>query len=160
VLGVSSRSSVAAEPVAQIECRAAGSELELAAHFRLRRAVFVHEQRLFSFDDRDDHDEAPRTVHGVGLIAGEPRGAVRLYPLEGEQWKGDRLAVSPDYRTFHLGAELVRFAVATAGALGGGEMIAHIQLPNVRLFEHLGWRTVGDPAKFHGVDHQLMSIPL
>ncbi len=95
-------------------------------------------------------------------VDGEPCGAVRLYPLEPArlQWKGDRLAVLPELRTNHLGAALVRFAVATAGRLGGARMIAHVQLPNVRFFEHLGWRREGDPAPFHGLDHQLMSIRL
>jgi GNAT superfamily N-acetyltransferase len=89
-------------------------------------------------------------------------GAVRLYPLDaaGELWKGDRLAVLPEHRACHLGARLVRFAVATAGSRGGRRMIAHIQLPNVRFFEHLGWRAEGSPAPFHGVEHQLMAIGL
>jgi hypothetical protein len=39
-------------------------------------------------------------------------------------------------------------------------MIAHVQLPNVRFFEHLGWRVEEDPAPFHDVMHQLMSIGL
>ena len=39
-------------------------------------------------------------------------------------------------------------------------MVAHVQLPNVRFFEHLGWEREGDPAPFHGTDHQLMSIRL
>jgi hypothetical protein len=54
----------------------------------------------------------------------------------------------------------VRFAVATGGRLGGARMIAHVQIPNVRFFERLGWTAEGSPAPFHGVDHQLMSIPL
>ena len=54
----------------------------------------------------------------------------------------------------------VRFAVATGGSLGGRRMIAHVQLANVRFFEHLGWRAEGDPGEFHGVEHQLMSIGL
>ena len=66
----------------------------------------------------------------------------------------------PELRTHHLGAELVRFAVSTAGRLGGERMVAHVQLPNVRFFEHLGWEREGDPAPFHGTDHQLMSIRL
>jgi putative N-acetyltransferase (TIGR04045 family) len=145
-----------------IECRVASSDDELDAHFELRRLVFVSEQELFELDDRDEHDDEPGTLHAVGLIDGEPCGAVRLYPLEATwgEWKGDRLAVLPELRTHHLGAELVRFAVATAGRLGGARMIAHVQLPNVRFFEHLGWEVAGDPAPFHGVDHQLMSIRL
>jgi GNAT superfamily N-acetyltransferase len=95
-------------------------------------------------------------------VNGEPCGAVRLYPLEPDalEWKGDRLAVLPEHRAHHLGAELVRFAVVTAGWLGGRRMIAHVQLPNVRFFEHLGWRAEGKPTEFHGALHQLMSIGL
>ncbi|MBV9004821.1 MAG: GNAT family N-acetyltransferase [Solirubrobacterales bacterium] len=162
--GASSRSTPAlsGSGVAAIDCRLAAGEDELEAHFELRRAVFVHEQELFALDDRDERDDEPTTLHAVGLLDGEPRGAVRLYPLEASwrEWKGDRLAVLPELRTHHLGAELVRFAVSTAGGLGGARMVAHVQLPNVRFFEHLGWRREGTPAPFHGLDHQLMSIRL
>ncbi|HEY1514794.1 MAG TPA: MSMEG_0567/Sll0786 family nitrogen starvation N-acetyltransferase [Solirubrobacteraceae bacterium] len=140
----------------------ASFEDELEAHFDLRRSVFVFEQELFESDDRDALDDEESTLHAVGLIDGEPCGAVRVYPLEPAwlQWKGDRLAVLPELRTHHLGAELVRFAVSTAGRLGGERMVAHVQLPNVRFFEHLGWEREGDPVPFHGTDHQLMSIRL
>jgi putative N-acetyltransferase (TIGR04045 family) len=132
------------------------------ACFLLRRAVFVSEQRLFAVSDRDARDDDPGTLHAIGLVGGEPCGAVRLYPLAGRagEWKGDRLAVLPEHRANHLGAELVRFAVATAGGSGGSRMIAHVQLPNVRFFQHLGWVTEGRPSPFHGVEHQLMSIAL
>jgi putative N-acetyltransferase (TIGR04045 family) len=162
VPGASSRSTRGPASAAAIECHLAASDDELEAHFELRRGVFVSEQELFAYDDRDEHDDEPATLHAVGLIDGEPCGAVRLYPLEPtwREWKGDRLAVLAELRTHHLGAELVRFAVATAGGLGGARMVAHVQVPNVRFFEHLGWRTMGDPAPFHGADHQLMSIRL
>ena len=159
--GASSRSTTV-DSTAAIECRVASTDDELEAHFELRRCVFVSEQALFADDDHDERDDRDTTLHALGLIDGEPCGAVRLYPLERgwRQWKGDRLAVLPELRSHHLGAELVRFAVATAGQLGGAQMIAHVQLPNVRFFEHLGWTPEGSPAPFHGVDHQLMSIPL
>jgi putative N-acetyltransferase (TIGR04045 family) len=161
VPGASSGSTIA-RSAAAIDCRLADGGDELEAHFALRRAVFVHEQRLFAVDDRDERDGQAATLHAVGFVEGEPCGAVRLYPLgaAGGQWKGDRLAVVPELRTHHLGAALVRFAVSTAGRLGGARMIAHVQLPNVRFFEHLGWRREGAPAPFHGIDHQLMSIGL
>ena len=157
----SSRSTVVPSG-AGIVCRVAGSESELEAHFRLRLEVFVDEQCLFADDDRDELDGDSRTLHAVGAVDGKLRGAVRLYPLDeaGDVWKGDRLAVSADRRDHHLGAELVRFAVRTAGVLGGSRMFAHVQLANVRFFEHLGWSVEGDPAPFHGVGHQLMSIGL
>jgi putative N-acetyltransferase (TIGR04045 family) len=122
----------------------------------------VFEQGIFELDDRDAHDDDERTLHVLGFVDGAVGGAVRLYPLDpsGELWKGDRLAVLPEHRACHLGARLVRFAVATAGELGGRRMIAQIQLPNVRFFEHLGWNRGGDPSPFHGIEHQLMEIGL
>lgn len=163
--GVSYRSSAMASAIAldsQIACRCASTEAELDAHFRLRRTVFVDEQGLFVGDDRDGRDCQRGTLHAIGLVDERPCGAVRLYPLDAaaRAWKGDRLAVLLGHRANHLGAELVRYAVATAGRLGGRRMVAHVQLPNVRFFEHLGWEAEGDPVDFHGVEHQLMSIGL
>ena len=160
--GASTGSTVRPLNRVAIDCHLAAGADELDAHFELRRTVFVFEQRLFEVDDRDEHDDQGSTLHAIGLVDAEPCGAVRLYPLGADalQWKGDRLAVLPEVRTNHLGAALVRFAVSTAGRLGGVRMIAHVQLPNVRFFEHLGWRHAGAPAPFHGVDHQLMSIGL
>jgi putative N-acetyltransferase (TIGR04045 family) len=156
----SSRPPSAAPPL--VVCRVAADREELAAHLAVRRQVFVGEQRLFADDDGDARDADPRTVHAVGLVDGELCGAVRLYPLDdaGREWKGDRLAVARDRRTAHVGAELVRFAVRTAGERGGMAMIAHIQLPNVAFFEALGWSPRGRPGPFHGIEHQLMTIPL
>jgi len=156
----SSRRPSAAD--AYVVCRVAADAGDVAAHLALRRQVFVLEQQLFTNDDTDVRDDDPRTVHAVGLADGEVCGAVRLYPLDeaGLEWKGDRLAVARHRRARHLGAALVRFAVRTAGERGGTRMVAHIQLPNVAFFELLGWCADGPPAPFHGVDHQLMTIPL
>ncbi len=146
---------------AGLVCRVARGREELAGHFAVRRAVFVELQGLFACDDRDGHDLDPATLHAVGLADGAVAGAVRLYPLGSEgRWKGDRLAVLPGSRQHRLGADLVRFAVATAGARGGDVMEAQIQLPNVAFFLRLGWRTDGAVADMLGVPHQPMAIAL
>jgi putative N-acetyltransferase (TIGR04045 family) len=143
-------------------CRLAEDAAELAAHFDVRRRVFVDLQGLFEGTDRDLRDTWAGTLHVVGVVAdGLVAGAVRLYPLDDAGlWQGDRLAVLPEARVRQLGAQLVRFAVATAGERGGHTMVARIQLPNVRFFEQLGWSTDGPPAPYHGVMHQPMAIPL
>jgi putative N-acetyltransferase (TIGR04045 family) len=122
--------------------------------------VFVAEQGLFPGDDRDEHDEDPATVHVLGLVHGQPAGTVRLYPLAGSLWKGDRLAVLSEHRRSHIGGPLVRLAVALAGERGGSRMEALVQAPNVRFFVHLGWSPIGEPADHLGVLHQRMSITL
>lgn len=141
---------------------------ELSAHFRVRHLVFVKEQNLFhngrggTGDDRDAHDRDPETIHVVGLADGVIGGTVRLYPLPGGtgRWKGDRLAVLPEHRRHGLGAPLVRFAVAEAGARGGREMEAYIQPANVAFFEWLGWQPVGGIVRYAGIGHQRMLIGL
>ena len=157
---VRSRSSPAPDTLGLV-CRPADGQRELATHHSIRRAVFVLEQGLFPLDDRDVHDSEAATIRVLGLDDGVPAGTVRLYPLGGGIWKGDRLAVLPEHRRVgSLGASLVHYAVSTAGALGGSRMEAQIQAGNVRFFQALGWSVVGDLAEYLGLPHQKMSIAL
>ncbi len=147
-----------AHPV-DVDVRVARSEEDVAAHHRVRRAVFVEEQGIFEEHDEDEWDAA--AVKVVASVGGRVLGAVRLYPLdEAGLWKGDRLAVLPEGRRMRLGAPLVRFAVATAGARGGHRMIALIQRRNVPFFRHLGWTAVGGETDYRGATHQEMTIAL
>jgi len=151
----------AARGVTETRCQAAGSDEERVLHRRIRHEVFVVEQRLFAVSDHDEHDEQHETVHGLGLCGLMVAGTVRFYPLaEPGVWKGDRLAVLPQFRRCGLGGPLVRFAVRTAGMRGGDQMIAFIQRPNVPFFEHLGWRRAGSPVQYVGQPHQKMVIDL
>jgi putative N-acetyltransferase (TIGR04045 family) len=146
---------------ALLDCRVAGPGAELAAHLRIRRQVFVHEQQVFTGTDADQWDDDGCTVHVLGLVDGVPAGTVRLHPLERPGlWRGDRLAVLPQFRRAALGAPLVRFAVGTAAALGGERMTAMVQLPNIRFFARLGWRPLGRPTSYVGRLHQQMQIEL
>lgn len=140
-------------------CRPVVSQAETAEHLRIRREVFVREQRLFSHDDADEHDDDPATVHVLGLIGGRPAGAVRLYPLpEPGLWKGDRLAVLPEHRQSHIGRPLVRLAVSIAAARGGSRMVASVQAHNTRFFVALGWTPLDEPFDLLGVPHRKMII--
>lgn len=152
-------SGVSAEPV---RCRLAGDPAALAEHHRIRFEVFVREQGIFAGSDLDAQDARPDVLRVLGLHEGVPAGAVRLYPLDASTgtWQGDRLAVLPGFRTSGLGAPLVRFAVATAGARGGSRMLAHVQLANERFFERLGWARRGDVEEYVGRPHVLMEIGL
>lgn len=151
-----------AAPGGLITCRPAVSPGELQAHHAIRHQVFVLEQDLFPGSDRDPHDDQPGTVRLLGCYDRAPAGAVRLFELDASRrlWQGDRLCVLPPYRVRGLGAPLVRCAVAMAGARGGAQMVAHIQLQNVTFFTHLGWRPEGGTEIYAGVAHQPMIIDL
>lgn len=149
---------------AVVVCRPVATAAELAEYHALRQSVFVTEQGLFEADDRDRHDGDPATIHVLAFAAGIAGGTVRLYPAPSEDepglWKGDRLAVRSGRRHAGLGGPLVQQAVRLAGAAGGSRMVAFVQMANVRFFEHLGWRSVGEPAPYVGQLHQQMTIGL
>jgi putative N-acetyltransferase (TIGR04045 family) len=159
---VSIRAWVRAERA--VRCQVIDNTDDLAAHYAIRRAVFVTEQHVFADSDQDAHDSAASTVHVIGLVDGIPAGAVRLFPLDPAEptavWQGDRLAVLPEFRASGLGAPLVRFAVAIAGARGGRTMVAHIQPANRTFFRRLGWVQRGEPELYVGRPHLLMEISL
>ncbi|MGQ0572765.1 MAG: MSMEG_0567/Sll0786 family nitrogen starvation N-acetyltransferase [Pseudonocardia sp.] len=149
----------------QVECRLVASAADLVAHREIRRTVFVDEQHVFDLTDHDPRDDDPATLHVLGLVAGVPAGTVRLFPVDGARpgepdWQGDRLAVLGAFRHAGLGAPLVRFAVATAGALGGRRMLAHVQPPNRTFFRRLGWAQCGAPEIYVGLPHLRMEIDL
>lgn len=144
-------------------CRPVGGPAEEALHHAIRHQVFVTEQAVFAGTDLDEHDDDPATLKVLGFVGGVAGGAVRLYPLTADpagRWQGDRLAVLGGYRAYALGRPLVRQAVELAGAAGGREMVAHVQLANVRFFERLGWARRGEPELYVGLPHQRMAIEL
>lgn len=144
-----------------VTCVLASTPEEREIHWEIRRRIFVEEQGFFEGTDRDVHDAEPGTSLVLGVCGRVAGGSVRLYPLEEPgRWKGDRLAVLPEFRRHSMGADLVRFAVRTAGERGGDLMVAHVQVRNVAFFEHLGWYRQGEPVAFHGHPHQVMAIDL
>ncbi len=145
-----------------LSCRLVAGPDELASHHWIRHETFVREQQVFAGSDVDAHDAREDVLHVVGYCGGVPAGTVRLYPLDesGRTWQGDRLAVLPEFRHVGLGAPLVRFAVATAGRLGGVSMRAHVQVDNERFFTRLGWIRQGDVELYVGRPHLLMTIAL
>lgn len=145
-----------------VVCRQACTARELADHHAIRYQVFVQEQAVFAESDRDVHDDDKATIRLVGYCDGVAAGSVRLFELEHATglWQGDRLAVLAPFRSSGLGAPLVRCAVATAGALGGDQMVAHVQIANVAFFTRLGWTPVGEPEMYVGLPHQRMLITL
>jgi putative N-acetyltransferase (TIGR04045 family) len=138
--------------------RIARTEADRRAHFAVRRSIFVDEQRIFTDSDRDEWDDG--ALHIVAEADGEIVGAVRIYRLDDfGLWKGDRLAVLPRARG-GVGMLLVRFAVETAGRLGGYVMIANVQEANARFFQRLGWSVRGPVLSYRGRPHREMSIAL
>ena len=138
----------------------AETEKELDEYFRLRHEVFVKEQRIFPETDIDEYDSDAVHIVAVEKATGQTVGAVRCYRREGDTWIGGRLSASPGYRNGIVGSNLVRFAVTTVKSKDCKKFLAYIQPQNVRFFERLSWKTVGEPIIYQGLPHQLMEADL
>jgi putative N-acetyltransferase (TIGR04045 family) len=145
-----------------IVCRIAATADEYRAYLAVRHAIFVEEQGLFNGTDVDEHDHAAIPIIAVDTSSGIVAGAVRCYPAGDDIWYGGRLAVLQPYRhsAASIGANLCRVAEATVIAHGCRQFLAYIQSQNVRFFQRLGWRVIGEPVLHHGQPHQLMQASL
>jgi putative N-acetyltransferase (TIGR04045 family) len=136
---------------------------EFREAYRLRRAVFCIEQGIFPEDDRDAVDASAQLLVAESCMGGTPDqlvGTVRIHQDAPGHWRGSRLAVHAAFRSYgRLGATLIRLAVSSAHAQGCTRFLAHVQLQNEALFQHLHWRTLGIEA-VHGRPHCLMQADL
>ena len=134
-----------------------------AEYFALRRAVFCVEQGIFPHDDRDAVDEAATAIVAATCVLGSPDavvGTVRIHQAGPGLWWGSRLAVLPKYRRIGaIGTGLIRLAVSTAHARGCTRFLAHVQVPNVAMFESLHWQVL-ERSDLHGRPHALMQADL
>lgn len=141
----------------------AQSAWERARHFALRHAIFVHEQGLFTGDDRDARDGDALPIVALSTSAGVPTdvvGTVRIYEASHGVWYGGRLAVTRDYRRCaEVGSALTRAAVGGAKGLGAQRFLATVQAPNEGFFLRNQFQTLSRISHL-GKPHCLMEADL
>jgi putative N-acetyltransferase (TIGR04045 family) len=143
--------------MSEITCRQIINDEELAACFKIRKQVFVDEQKLFCDSDLDEHDK--NAVHIAAVSNDKTIGTVRIYREEEDVWVGGRLAVKKRYRGM-AGKFLVLRAVEIVKNNNAKVFKAIIQADNVPFFINLKWKPVGEMFLHHGQMHQLMQAQL
>jgi radical SAM protein (TIGR04043 family)/putative N-acetyltransferase (TIGR04045 family) len=148
------------QPVQSLVCHPARTEDEHMTALRIRKAVFVQEQKLFEDTDEDKNDK--KSVHLVAKHEGHVIGTVRVHPARSGNgdWIGGRLAVKKGFRASGAGELLVREAVAVVKKQACNHFTAHIQEKNIAFFEQLGWKGIGLVIEHFGKPHQLMEANL
>jgi putative N-acetyltransferase (TIGR04045 family) len=144
-------------PKPEIVCREACGKAELEKCYRIRRKVFVEEQRLFPRTDRDRYDA--EALHLAAFQEGRIIGTVRIYQEGKGIWFGGRLAVLKGFRG-KAGRLLIEKAIETARSKKAKRFLAYVQVKNVPFFQRCGWSQAGEIFQYHGVPHQLMEADL
>ena len=147
------------QPAAKRICHRARTDSEIGEAYAIRSEVFVKEQGMFQDSDEDDHD--PESIHLVAKVDGETVGTVRVFPQNSHgHWVGGRLAVRKSHRVGSVGAQLVKEAMKRVKKEGCTHFTAHIQEQNVRFFQRIGWNPVGPVERYRGKPHQRMVADL
>jgi predicted GNAT family N-acyltransferase len=117
---------------------------------RIRRAVFIDEQRVAESEEWDDDD--PVSVHALVTLNREPVGTGRLNPAG----KIGRIAVVAGMRGRGIGATILRLLLQEAYRRGLREPYLHAQLQAVPFYEKFGFTSEGEVFDEAGILHVRM----
>jgi predicted GNAT family N-acyltransferase len=120
---------------------------------RVRRRVFIEEQRVPESEEWDDVDLEAHHVVAFDRN-GEPVGTGRLDPCG----KIGRIAVLPRHRGRGLGGALVVHLVNCATELGLGSVYLHAQTAAAAFYERLGFHAEGPVFDEVGIPHRRMTL--
>jgi predicted GNAT family N-acyltransferase len=122
---------------------------------RIRRAVFIEEQRIAERDEWDALD--PVVTHVLAFAHGDSakRDAVGTGRLE-PTGKIGRVAVLPQYRGTGTGVALMQCLMDLAAERGFTEVYLNAQVTAAGFYERLGFRADGPEFDEVGIPHQRM----
>jgi predicted GNAT family N-acyltransferase len=135
----------------QLECVLTTWDADHAVLARIRREVFIQEQKVPESDEWDDDDAL--SVHALAHLNREPVGTGRLNPAG----KIGRIAVIAGLRGRGIGALILRRLLEAAHDRGIREPYLHAQLQAVPFYEKLGFSIEGDVFDEAGILHVRMS---
>src|SRR5262249_28868165 len=132
---------------------------DLAACLRIRRIVFIEEQRVPEADDLDGLDGVCRHFLALPEPASPPGAALGtarlLLPGDGTA-KAQRLALLGDHRRRGIGRALMQAVEAEARSAGASVLVLASQLPAMPLYQELGYAAYGDVFLDSGIEHRMM----
>jgi predicted GNAT family N-acyltransferase len=135
----------------RLECVLTTWDADHAVLERIRREVFIQEQKFAESDEWDDDDAL--SVHALVRLNREPVGTGRLNPAG----KIGRIAVTAGLRGRGIGAMILRRLLEAARDHGIREPYLHAQLQAVPFYEKLGFSREGDVFDEAGILHVRMS---
>ena len=141
-----------AEP--SLECVVADWRADRRELERIRRIVFIDEQRSPEPDEWDGEDAG--SVHVLVRLNRDPVGTGRLNAAG----KIGRIAVLAGQRGLGIGTLILRRLLEEARRLGIREPYLHAQVQAVPFYEKLGFERKGGEFDEAGIPHVRMSLVL
>jgi predicted GNAT family N-acyltransferase len=123
------------------------------AAFRLRRAVFVWEQKVPEEEEHDSYDLT--ATHIVAIAEGEVVGTLRLIDMD-EHVKIGRVAVDAHWRGKGIARKMITTAQDYCRARGHEKFFLTAQSDKLVLYEKLGFVAFGPEFMDGGMPHRAM----
>ncbi|WP_062532514.1 GNAT family N-acetyltransferase [Jeotgalibaca dankookensis] len=118
----------------------------------LRHSVFVDEQNVSLAIEIDEKESS--CIHVVGYDQRKrPLVTARLYPLNAQTFKLQRVAVLLRERGNNYGKEIMAFMEAKAKQLGATEMVLGAQVHALPFYEKLDYQICSEQYEEAGIFH-------
>jgi len=127
--------------------------------FRIRKAVFVDEQRIEPGLDQDGLDRERNTTHILIEDDGAIAGTARMI-AQGDIVRIGRLAVLKDHRGRGLGRKLMEFMIERCRGRPIRAISLGAQAHSIGFYEKLGFKAMGPVFLEAGIEHQRMELAL
>ncbi len=129
------------------------TEDELTSAYHIRREVFILGQNVDEAIEMDQYDT--ESQHILAEIDGQPVGTARWRTTR-EGVKLERFAVLSSFRRFHVGTELVKFALKENS--GQKNIYLYAQEEVISFYEKFGFLTEGDRFYEANIPHKKMAL--
>lgn len=136
-----------------MDVRVAETEKQLEDAFKVRRAVFVEEQKVPAEREVDEYDKS--AIHFVAYVEKIPVAAGRLRLLD-EYGKLERICVLKEFRSRTYGREVISEMEAVIRENNLPKAKLNSQTYVVNFYEELGYRVVSDEFIDAGIPHVAM----
>jgi predicted GNAT family N-acyltransferase len=139
-----------------MEVKKVTTDNELQEAFRIRKEVFVEEQKVPEQLELDEHES--EADHILVLQNGKPIGTGRVRLL-GTTAKLERICVLREYRQHGVGRLIVQALESIAAGKGATNAKLSGQLYAERFYTSLGYEKASDVFLDAGIEHILMVKP-
>jgi len=144
---------VVRKDVFQLQLINVTNEEELSEAFRIRKAVFVEEQKVPLEDEFDQHDALARHVLVIWENQSVATGRLRVIS---DIAKLERICVLADWRQKGLGRVIVRGLEAIAEKEGLKKFKLHAQTHAIGFYNTLGYEASSPEFMEDGIPHVVM----
>lgn len=139
-----------------LEIQRIASHADMEAALAVRHQVFCVEQGIAKDDEFDGRDSDCR--HYLARWAGAPVGAARVWPVDGEETKIQRVAVLATWRRRGIGRALMERAIADLARAGVPRIALTAQCHAESFYAGLGFVTEGGVFDEVGIPHVRMVL--